>query len=113
MTPKATELTEKFELIAIAALAESTANPRKTFNPPQLAELTASIAEKGVIEPIIARPHPKPKGAITHEIVAGARRFRASKDAKKETIPAIVRPRALRWRTSCRASSPLFRSNRG
>ena len=60
--------------------------PRKYFDPTALAELAASIKERGVMEPIVVRPK---NGA--YEIVAGERRFRASKLAGLAEIPAVVR----------------------
>ncbi|MFD2730065.1 ParB/RepB/Spo0J family partition protein [Enterococcus camelliae] len=61
--------------------------PRKTFEESSLQELANSIGQSGVFQPIIIR-----KSAVKgYEIIAGERRFRASKLAKKETIPAIVR----------------------
>jgi ParB family chromosome partitioning protein len=61
--------------------------PRKTFDEATLQELANSIEQSGVFQPIIVR-----KSAVKgYEIIAGERRFRASKLAKKETIPAIVR----------------------
>lgn len=61
--------------------------PRKTFDEASLQELANSIQQSGVFQPIIVR-----KSAVKgYEIIAGERRFRASKLADKETIPAIVR----------------------
>jgi ParB family chromosome partitioning protein len=63
--------------------------PRKTFSPNELAELAASIAEKGVLQPISLRAV---RGrAHAYEIVAGERRFRASKMAGLAEIPALVK----------------------
>lgn len=63
--------------------------PRKTFNEADLADLAASIKEKGVLSPIILR-------AVTgrpymYEIVAGERRYRASKMAGLAEIPALIK----------------------
>ena len=63
--------------------------PRKTFSDNELAELATSIRERGVIQPILLR-------AVTgqpymYEIVAGERRFRASKLAGLSEIPAIIK----------------------
>jgi ParB family chromosome partitioning protein len=59
--------------------------PRLAFNEETLAELSASIQEHGVLQPILVRP-----SGDQFEIIAGERRWRASKLAGKETIPAIV-----------------------
>ncbi|MGM0122681.1 chromosome partitioning protein ParB [Enterococcus sp. AZ194] len=61
--------------------------PRKTFDEASLQELANSIEQSGVFQPIIVR-----QSAVKgYEIIAGERRFRASKLAGKEAIPAIVR----------------------
>lgn len=63
--------------------------PRRAFNEEALNDLAASIAEKGVIQPIIVRKHPTDSDIF--EIVAGERRWRASQIAKQHDIPIIVR----------------------
>jgi ParB family chromosome partitioning protein len=59
--------------------------PRMTFHQETLQELASSIKEHGVLQPILVRP-----AGAGYEIIAGERRWRASKLAGKETIPAIV-----------------------
>ena len=59
--------------------------PRMTFHQETINELAASIREHGVLQPILVRP-----AGEAYEIIAGERRWRASKVAGKETIPAIV-----------------------
>jgi ParB family chromosome partitioning protein len=78
--------TQKFERLPLANLVLPAFNPRQHEDPHLLEELAASIAQKGVLEPIIVRP----KGE-KYQIVAGARRFKASRTAKQKDIPAIVR----------------------
>lgn len=63
--------------------------PRRAFNEEALKELANSIAEKGVIQPIIVRKHPTIDAEF--EIVAGERRWRASQIAQLHEIPAIIR----------------------
>lgn len=70
-------------------LEPSPQNPRKRFDPAELEELGRSIAEKGIIEPLVVRRHPKKKGKW--EIVCGERRWRAAKIAGTETVSCIVR----------------------
>ncbi|MDR0899632.1 MAG: ParB/RepB/Spo0J family partition protein [Lactobacillaceae bacterium] len=60
--------------------------PRKTFDQEALNELAESIKQDGIVQPIIVREH-----AGTYQIVSGERRYRASKIANLETVPAIVR----------------------
>lgn len=95
------------ELIADAALAmvpfdqirPSGLNPRKQFDETALRELAASIAEAGIIEPLILRPVFSGQNAGGYEIVAGERRWRAVKilvgnglwNAAEPKIPAIIR----------------------
>lgn len=96
----------EYKVIAIAEIATSLTNPRKSFNAVKLKELAESIKATGVHQPILVRPLPasriedtsidpatgKPRAIRpAYEIVAGERRFRASKDAQQESIPTIVR----------------------
>jgi ParB family chromosome partitioning protein len=60
--------------------------PRKNFDPELLQELSESIKEKGVLQPILLRPFEK-----GYEIVAGERRWRAAKMAGLKMMPALVR----------------------
>ena len=61
--------------------------PRTHFEEGALDELAASIAQRGVIQPIIVRPLPKGR----YQLVAGERRWRAAQKAQLHQIPAIVR----------------------
>ncbi len=73
--------------ISLNELRPNPYQPRKTFDEKSLQELANSIEQSGVFQPIIVR-----KSAVKgYEIIAGERRFRASKLANKETIPAIIR----------------------
>ena len=60
--------------------------PRMIFDVDALHELAASIREHGVLQPILVRP----LGANRYQLVAGERRWRASREAGLETIPALV-----------------------
>ncbi len=77
---------EEIKELPISKLRVNPYQPRKTFNEEALRELAESIKEHGVIQPIIVK-----KSIKDYEIVAGERRYRASKLAGKETIPCIVR----------------------
>ena len=79
---EAEEITE----ISLDEIRPNPYQPRKTFDNKSLKELSESIKENGVFQPIIIR-----KSVNGYEIIAGERRFRASKLAKKKTIPAIIR----------------------
>lgn len=80
---------QSVEEIELAAIRPNPYQPRRTFDEAALQELAASIKESGVFQPIILR-QPNPE-LNRYEIIAGERRFRASKLAGKTTIPAIVR----------------------
>jgi ParB family transcriptional regulator, chromosome partitioning protein len=75
-------------LLSIDQLHPSGHNPRKTFDTIELVELTQSVREKGLLQPIIARPD-RERGGF--EIVAGERRWRAAQKASLHTVPVIVR----------------------
>ncbi|GMA48169.1 ParB/RepB/Spo0J family partition protein [Tetragenococcus muriaticus] len=79
--------TEKIVELSLNELRPNPYQPRKTFEEKSLQELANSIEKSGVFQPIIVR-----KSTVKgYEIIAGERRFRASKLAKRETIPAIIR----------------------
>ena len=73
--------------IAIGKIKPNKYQPRKEFDPVELANLMASIQEKGIIQPISVRKI----GPDEYELISGERRLRASKELKRETIPAIIR----------------------
>lgn len=77
---------EQVEELDLDKVRPNPYQPRKTFDADSLKELAESIRENGVFQPIIVRA-----SINGYEIIAGERRYRASKLAKKETIPAIVR----------------------
>src|SRR5258707_11420570 len=85
-TNEAVKSLQEYVNVPLAELVESTTNPRKTFDEKGLQELAESIRSKGVLLPLLVRPvngH--------YEIVAGERRYRASKLAGRDTVPATVR----------------------
>ena len=74
------------QMIPTASIEPHPDQPRRHFNEAALAELAASIEARGVIQPIIVRPH-----GHRFQIVAGERRWRAAQRARLHEIPAIVR----------------------
>lgn len=73
--------------IPVSAVSPNPNQPRVHFDEESLAELTASIAEMGVLQPILIRP----LGTDTFELIAGERRWRAAQRAGLTTIPAVIR----------------------
>jgi ParB family chromosome partitioning protein len=73
-------------VIPVANIESNPQQPRMIFDADALHELSASIREHGVLQPILVRP----LGANRYQLVAGERRWRASKEAGLETIPALV-----------------------
>ncbi len=63
--------------------------PRSAVQPESLAELTASIRARGILQPVLVRPHPTQPNR--QQIIAGERRWRAAQAAGLHEIPALVR----------------------
>jgi len=76
--------------IPLAKIRESKTNPRRLLDEAKLAELADNIEQHGLLQPILLRPLPEGETS-TYEPVAGTRRYRASKLAKRKSIPATVR----------------------
>jgi ParB family chromosome partitioning protein len=76
-----------FEEVPIDAIAPNPRQPRLTFDEDALEELAASIAEVGLLQPVVVRK----LGPGRYELVMGERRMRASQRAGLDRIPAIVR----------------------
>ena len=74
-------------MLAVADIVPHPGQPRRHFSEDALAELAASIAARGVIQPVIVTPH----GAGQWRLVAGERRWRAAQRAQLHEIPAIIR----------------------
>jgi ParB family chromosome partitioning protein len=81
---------ETLHELPVDAIAPNPRQPRRTFDDEALEGLAASVAEQGVIQPVLVRP----RGAGRYELVAGERRWRAARIAGLRTVPAIVRERA-------------------
>jgi ParB family chromosome partitioning protein len=69
------------------AIVPNRYQPRQTFSPQELGELTASLKQSGLLQPILVRR----KGDGMYELISGERRWRAAKQAGLETIQAIIR----------------------
>ncbi len=81
-----TELPE-VQHLRIDAIVPNRYQPRQTFSPQELAELTASLKQNGLLQPILVRR----KGDGIYELISGERRWRAAKEAGLETIQAVIR----------------------
>ena len=82
-------LVDSLSEIEIRLIERNPSQPRKHFDDLSLHELANSIRSKGVLQPILLRPHPKKDNKF--QIVAGERRCRAAKLAGLSTIPATVK----------------------
>lgn len=73
--------------VSVASVRPNPRQPRAHFDEESLAGLTASIAEIGVLQPVLVRE----VGPGEYELIAGERRWRASKRAGLQTIPVVIR----------------------
>lgn len=72
--------------VPLSSLVSGKYQPRTVFSEQELAELAASIAKNGIIQPILVR-----QIGINYEIVAGERRWRAAKIAELDSVPVIIK----------------------
>jgi ParB family chromosome partitioning protein len=77
-----------FYQLPLEAISPDPGQPRKTFDEQALEELSQSIKQNGVLQPVIVRAMPEQANRFL--LVAGERRWRASKIAGLESIPAII-----------------------
>jgi len=86
---KAAPMPESAEVqrLRVDAIVPNRYQPRQTFAPHELAELTESLKQNGLLQPILVRR----KGDGIYELISGERRWRATKDAGLETIQAVIR----------------------
>ncbi|WP_404335875.1 ParB/RepB/Spo0J family partition protein [Sphingomonas sp. MMS12-HWE2-04] len=73
-------------MLPVSAMAPHPGQPRRHFDEAALADLAESIAARGLIQPIVVRPH-----GHSYQIVAGERRWRAAQRARLHEVPVIVR----------------------
>jgi len=78
-----------FETVPIERIYANPDQPRRQFTENDLQDLTNSVREKGVIQPLIVRP--MPGDAESYQIVAGERRWRAAQAAQLHELPVVVR----------------------
>jgi ParB family chromosome partitioning protein len=77
------------QYVSIEKITNNSAQPRQEFGEGEIVELAASIKKLGVLQPIVVRPSPKEQGK--YEIVAGERRWRASKLAALTSVPVVIK----------------------
>jgi ParB family chromosome partitioning protein len=75
--------------VDIASIVPNPEQPRRNFDREKLEELASSIAQRGILQPIIVRPVASDRGQ--YQIVAGERRWRAAQIAKVHEVPVIIR----------------------
>src|SRR5438552_9118118 len=73
--------------LRVDAIVPNRYQPRQTFSPQELAELTSSLKQSGLLQPILVRR----KGDGLYELISGERRWRAAKEAGFETVQAVIR----------------------
>jgi ParB family chromosome partitioning protein len=73
--------------LRVDAIVPNRYQPRQTFSPQELAELTASLKQNGLLQPILVRR----KGDGIYELISGERRWRAAKEVGLGTIQALIR----------------------
>src|SRR5438034_1773414 len=78
----------KVEMLPVDRIIPSTDNKRRSMSRASIHSLAESLKKRGMLQPIIVRPHPKERGHF--EIRAGERRWRAAKAAKLTHVPAII-----------------------
>ena len=76
-----------FREIPLDLIRANPDQPRRSFDPSSITSLAASIAEAGVIQPLVVRPLADGR----YEVIAGERRMRAAREAGLEIVPAIIR----------------------
>jgi len=87
--PQTLQAGQRGQSLPVEFLAPSPFQPRRIFNEDDITELTASVRERGVLQPILVRPNPARPGY--YEIVAGERRWRAAQAARLHEVPVIIR----------------------
>ena len=86
--PESHEVSEpSYRDVPVELIKPNAGQPRKSFDDDALARLAESIAESGVVQPLVVRPLSDGR----YELIAGERRWRAAQRAGLETVPAVLR----------------------
>ncbi len=91
LTPEATAATNATATMSVASLQAGKYQPRTRMDEGALNELADSIRSQGLLQAILVRPVANGKNGVTHEIIAGERRFRAAQLAGLTEVPVFVR----------------------
>ena len=75
--------------LGVEVLEPSPFQPRRGMDETALDELAASITQRGILQPLLVRPHPAKDGL--YQIIAGERRWRAAQKAQLHEVPVLVR----------------------
>jgi len=78
------------QTLPVDVLEPSPFQPRRAMDETALQELADSITQRGILQPLLVRPHPSREGH--YQIIAGERRWRASQRAQLHDVPVLVRP---------------------
>ncbi|MBP3194181.1 MAG: ParB/RepB/Spo0J family partition protein [Cardiobacteriaceae bacterium] len=82
---------ERLQDISCTEIQAGQYQPRRKFKEENINELAASVAEYGVLQPLVIRPVKAENPAIKYEIIAGERRFRAAKQCGLAQVPCIIK----------------------
>jgi ParB family transcriptional regulator, chromosome partitioning protein len=82
-----TDESEQLRQLAIELISPNPSQPRRRFDEESLLALAESIRLRGVLQPVLVRPHV----GGSFELIAGERRWRAARIAELDTIPAVIR----------------------
>ena len=91
LTPEATSVANATASLPVTALQAGKYQPRTRMDEGALNELADSIRAQGLLQAILVRPISTGKPGVTHEIIAGERRYRASQLAGLTEVPVLVR----------------------
>ena len=90
-TPSVDEVGAVYREIPPSQIEPNPHQPRSVFDEEALSELEHSIREFGLMQPIVVRELPSPKGEIRYQLIMGERRWRAGTNVGVDVLPAIVR----------------------
>jgi ParB family transcriptional regulator, chromosome partitioning protein len=105
--PDATAEEPELRDLPVEVIRANPEQPRTRFDPASIKSLAASIADAGMVQPLIVRP----LGDGRYELIAGERRWRAAREAGIQTVPAIVRDEAEAERLQTALIENMAREN--